>query len=163
MIFQVVLDANIKKQLKALRKEGGRAGLIADHAESVIKKLALAEEVDLKQLVRLTKRGEARIKSSMKFDLLHGYRLIALRQGHDLVFVYVGSHDECDRWLKNNSGLRSVPQRSCDETESLEVIVPPAPVEEEEPESDVDAYEDYLSAVLDEKTLRKVFRGLTGG
>lgn len=162
MAFQVFLDTNIQKQLKTLRKAGGRTSLVADHAESVMERVALTTEWDLKQTGRRTRNGEVRIKNCIKFDLVDGHRLLGIRQGEDIIFLYIGTHDECDRWIRNGSGLRSFLKGRYAETVTLKQIVSYAHKEEEEPESDADAYEDCLTTDLDEKTLRKVFRGLTG-
>lgn len=49
-----------------------------------------------------TRNGEDRIKGCRKVDLGGGYRLGTLKQGKDLYLLFVGTHDECGRWVENN-------------------------------------------------------------
>jgi len=159
--LQVLLDSNIRRQLKALHKAGGRSAFVANHAESVMERFALAGEADFKKTARRTRHGETRIKKCIKFDLVDGYRLLGIRKECDLLFLYIGTHDECDRWIRNKKGLRSILQKEDCDAVSVRKPVPEAQPEEEEPEPDT-ICEEYLTADLDEKVLRKVFRGLTG-
>lgn len=151
----------LKKQVNGLRKAGGKSSLVAAHAESLIEKLALARDIDLKLIGRRTKHGEARIKKCMKFDLFDGYRLVGIRQGQDIVFLYIGTHDECDRWIKKNTGLRSIP---CKEgLETIEGLMDGEPAGSGRDDELASASDEYLEKRFDEKDLREVFRGLTGG
>lgn len=50
----------------------------------------------------VTKYGEYRIRKCVKYDLGCGYRMITIWRNHDIFVSYVGTHDECDRWLENN-------------------------------------------------------------
>jgi hypothetical protein len=163
MAFRFLLDENLQKQLKALRKTGGRTSLVADHAESVMEKLALATAWDLKQTGRRTRHGEVRIKNCVKFDLVDGYRLLEMKQGWDIVFLYIGTHDECDRWIRKRSGLRSILEGCCAGMVVVKETVSYTHEEEEEHKSEDHApFDEYPTEVIDERILRKVFRGLTG-
>jgi len=48
-----------------------------------------------------TKHGETRADVE-KYDLSDGYRLVVFRTGEHCIFVYVGKHDDVDRWLDNH-------------------------------------------------------------
>jgi hypothetical protein len=43
-----------------------------------------------------------------KYDLGCGYRLITLQRGTKVFIPFLGTHDECQRWLENNSHLKKV-------------------------------------------------------
>jgi len=75
-----------------------------------------------------------------------------------LIFTYIGSHDDCQRWIENNRDYQ-------DEIDS-EPVPPPAT---EKPESEAvcnsaeperDEYEEQLMAKIDERLLRELFAGL---
>lgn len=55
---------------------------------------------------RMTQHGESRIRHCIKYDLGGGYRLVTVRP-KDTVFLllFVGSHDDAERWLDANRGL----------------------------------------------------------
>jgi len=55
-----------------------------------------------------TKYGEKRLKNCRKYDLGCGYRLITLQRGGKVFITFLGTHDECQRWLENNSRLKEV-------------------------------------------------------
>lgn len=54
----------------------------------------------------LTHHGESRIPHCVKFDLPGYHRLVCVVSGAVLMLLHVGSHDDCDRWLNENRGLR---------------------------------------------------------
>jgi hypothetical protein len=53
----------------------------------------------------VTKHGELRIKGVIKYDLGSGYRLVTLKQDGLFFLLFVGSHDDCHRWIENNREL----------------------------------------------------------
>lgn len=59
-------------------------------------------------IARLTKRGEGRIDKCRKLDLGGGYRLIYFVDGAVCILPYIAAHDECDRWLKRNTGFEVI-------------------------------------------------------
>lgn len=161
MILRVHRDENLNKQLKALRAAGGRSARVAQHVEDLIEKLTSMGDRTLGEIGRLTRYGEARLRGCIKYDLVDSHRLVGMRQGNDLFLVFVGSHDECNRWVRCNRRMRRVTDK-----DGNEIVA----VREEECRSDrVDLEEleddDYLSPVLEQLTdteLRKIFSGLCG-
>ena len=98
-------DANLNKQIKALLKGGDNPACAARHARSIIEEFINAGFLNLKNAGRLTRHGEARIRNSLKFDLVGGYRLVAVLVQSGIAFVYAGSHAECDHWINNNAWI----------------------------------------------------------
>ena len=101
MIEQIHLDPKLEKKLAALRKGSRRESLVADRVAAII---AEAERGRLpsSKTCNFTRNGEDRIKGCRKVDLGGGYRLITLKQAKDLYLLFVGTHDECGRWVENN-------------------------------------------------------------
>ncbi len=162
MIARIHRDENLNKQLRALQAAGGRAARVAEHAETLIERLVSKGDRTLSEIGRLTRYGEARLRGCIKYDLADGYRLVGMRQGDDLFLVFVGSHDDCNRWIRSNRRMRAVVAKSGNEV---------LPVREEETEVSCDSCEesdeeDYLAPVLEQLSdseLRKIFSGLCGG
>lgn len=80
---------------------------------------------EIKSLVR-TKHSESRLPNVEKFDLGDGYRLIVqLVDGvkKTRVFLFVGDHDDAQRWLDNHRNYRWVRRR--DDCELEFVMVSP--------------------------------------
>ena len=165
MELNVHISPNVIKQLRALKRGGGNASQAAEHARKIIDQ-AVEGIWSPKQIGRLTKYGEARIPNCIKFDLVRGYRLIGVMGKQEISFLFLGSHDECDHWLKNNArldvradnrtaGVLHVRSKTDEET-------PPCPVREHEEETEADDYDTVLLRDLTDRDLREIFRGLCG-
>jgi hypothetical protein len=108
----------------------------------------------------LTKYGEKRIRNCRKYDLGYGYRLITLLRGKTVFIPFLGSHDECQRWLENNKRIKKItagkgitfPISEKNSTKCNSSYDPPE-----------DYYEDEISMDLNEQDLRIVFSGLVEG
>ena len=165
MALNVHISPNVVRQLKDMQRGGGKASQAAEHARRIINQ-ALEGICSPKQIGRLTRYGEARIPNCIKFDLVRGYRLIAVMGKREISFLFAGSHDECDHWIRNNAGLEvpaddrtaavSQVRRKTDEQK------PPCPMQEHEVEMEADDYDSMLLRGLTDRDLREIFRGLCG-
>jgi hypothetical protein len=155
-------DANLNKQLKNLRRAGGIPALVAEHAETILNNVLSTGSMNPKQIGRMTRYGEARIKNCVKYDLIHGYRLIGIMREREIAFLYVGSHDECDRWLRNNTGLDPVADKKRNEILEIQELVSEILPAEDKGDSEPDYYEDLLSDVSQQE-LRIIFCGICRG
>jgi hypothetical protein len=159
MIFSIYLDSKFKKSLNELRKKGGTSFFAAKKVDDLIKRLLLRGRDYSHAVGRLTKNGEFRIKHCKKYDLANGYRLICFEEGNQLVLLYVGTHDECSRWLERNKGLKYKIDDSNGDflvTKKIPAVYLPKG-EEKDP---VEEYEENIMNNIDDKTLRKIFSGL---
>ena len=140
--------------------------MAASRAEQVMNMLMRYSGAETDGLrCKRTKYGELRLQNCRKYDLGGGYRLLCLRNGNHLIFVYAGTHDECHLWLEAHRGI------SLDAGIFMESLIPlTVPQGYEDPEGtefllvspEPDQYEEELLARLDEKTLNDIFRGLSG-
>jgi hypothetical protein len=156
MIRYVQLDKKIVKQLKRFHKAGGHSRLAAEHAENIIRQWLSGEVRSLRRLTRSTCHGEARIKNCLKYDLVHAYRLLAVIDGDQLCFLFLGSHNECDHWISHNSGWAQGMEEQADGPRY--VLADKLTVMPEE--AKVEAEDDYLLKTIDEKDLRLIFAGI---
>ena len=87
--------------------------------------------------------------------------MVCVKRGNHLVAAYVGSHDDCNRWIENNRGF--VPELHL----SRDVLFPSEKGKSEDPSkrealgSEPD-YDDILMEQIDEKILRRIFAGICG-
>jgi hypothetical protein len=150
-----------KKCLEKLRRAGGRAALAAERVEEILTTLAANEGLRPEQVNKLTSHGERRIDRCQKFDLVGGYRLVYVKEGSQYVFLFAGTHDDCDRWLNNHKALK--PEGTCASTPRMarqaDAGRPASP--QRATEGDLD-YDEILMQKIDEKMLRRIFRGLCG-
>jgi len=105
----ICLSPKVTDQIESLRKAGTMGVLLADKAEAIICRLKSEEawQADRKVAPR-TAHGEKRIRKCVKYDLGWGFRLITLLRNNVLYICYLGPHDQCDRWLAENSRLKEV-------------------------------------------------------
>jgi hypothetical protein len=160
--LHVYQDANLVKQLNTLMKKGAGTAQVARHAQAIIDRITDEGIHDPKLIGRLTRNGEARIRNCVKFDLVRSYRLVGKVLDHGIAFLYVGSHDECDHWIRNNAGAEPV----LDKKRSIVVAVKKAAAMETTADGEPDAdssefdYDEMLLRDLTEQDLRKIFCGL---
>ena len=154
--------SRFNKLLEALRSADKKGMLAAAQAESIVENLACMASRSPELAAKRTKHGELRVKKCQKFDLGSGYRLICVKEGAHLFLLYIGSHDDCDRWIANNRSVQLALESDDGTISFMEkktglLLMPP---QEECREAESDAYEERLMAKLDDKTLRHVFRGI---
>jgi len=163
MEFSVRITPALSKRLVTLRRGGGNALQASEHAHSIINQV-LSGVFSPRHIGRLTKYGDARIVNCIKFDLVRGYRLIAVLGKREICFLFVGSHDECDHWIKNNAGFElpeddriPVLSRVMSRKDEGEIFS-----ESQEAGMDIDDYDALLLRDLTDTDLRKIFSGLCG-
>jgi len=88
------------KSLQKLRDKGGRSREAFKEAYAALKLWQIEEDPKL----RLTRHGETRIAHAVKYDLEGFHRLVAIEHEGTRILLFVGSHDEVDRWLDKYRG-----------------------------------------------------------
>lgn len=104
-------DTEFNKSLAALHRSGGQGSLAAQDVDRMIGML-MRGITEPKELGRLTKWGESRVDHCFKYDLPGFHRLICLRHEDVFWLLFVGKHDDCEKWLDRNRGLRVVTNKS---------------------------------------------------
>ncbi|HTG82441.1 MAG TPA: hypothetical protein VL949_10890 [Geobacteraceae bacterium] len=158
----VYRDNQFEKCLEQLKRAGGTGTQAARRTEALIEELAQSDGRTAPETCRLTRHGEARIRKCRKYDLGDGYRLVCIRRGHHLVLLYAGSHDDCDRWLERNRGLRPVIDPGLRPIPPVERPASPLPpwAAAEGPDDPEEDYERLITARITKQDLKKLFEGL---
>ena len=157
------VSSKVESRIAALEKAGKSGKTLAQKATGVIDRLASGDVWNPVDTVEsYTKYGEKRIKNCRKYDLGCGYRLITLQRGETVFIPFLGSHDECQRWLENNSRLKAVhagkgntiPIEDCKSFSAHPIDLENMDVNEEA--------DDFMQDLTD-RDLRTVFNGLVEG
>lgn len=90
------------QSLQKLHRSGGKFQKAAETVFSIMGKLE-TEPDPFKGIAR-TNHGESRILHCVKYDLTGFCRLITIKTNGLCALSFVGSHDDCDKWLESNSG-----------------------------------------------------------
>lgn len=162
MLQYLHLSHRFIKQLRVLEKSDKKGILAAAQAELIIGNYKISGEETEETRAKRTKHGESRLKNCLKYDLGGGYRLITLREGEQLFFACIGSHDETDLWLERNRGASFVDELQQGPYETVDLRARVAQetdsgVDNEHGLDDRDHYEEELQQRVDEKTLRQLF------
>lgn len=133
--------------------------MAANHAKQIARNFAVDGYSGTMPPGRLTRNGEARIKKCIKFDLVYGYRLLGIMREDGIKFAFVGSHDECDLWIRNNSGLEPFLKKKDIQVPGSS---PAGVIEAREPQcaSDEPDYDELVLRDITDQDLRIIFRGL---
>jgi hypothetical protein len=162
-MLKILMDARFEKHLAALRKAGKKGEIAAEKVVEVAKSLYTEGKLYLHGRI-LTKKGEARIPGCVKFDLGSGYRLVCLLEEDRLYILFVGTHDESDRWIENNKEIRArqIAER-CRPILSMEGDIPKngSTMENEIHEQTDDPGEELCDELfMDDRILKAIFSGL---
>lgn len=159
-------DPLFDRTLAELRAQGGYAAIAADKAEELIGILAGTNSSHGRVRFRFTRKGEYRIKSCRKVDLGCGYRMVCIQKDQRLVLLYVGTHDDCFRWIERHRtaeyDLESVAESAWIDVDGARPVEWTSRGLTCEEDRLAEEYEASLTGQLDDAVLRKVFSGLIG-
>lgn len=95
-------QSDFKEAMLRLRQRGGAHQRAYNEACRIIASLSFGAG----ELNNLTRHGENRIDHCVKYDISNdAHRLVTVQSDNYIYLLFVGSHDECDRWLDRNRGL----------------------------------------------------------
>lgn len=104
----VFIHNEIKKQIQRLYEQGGNFQKAAEKCKILLYDLTSknANPIEVVSKIPMTNHGESRIKHCVKYDLSGFCRLVTIQDNGWLVLLFCGTHDEVERWLENNKGLK---------------------------------------------------------
>ncbi len=151
------------KCLEALRAKGGESLVAARKVDEFIDILLHRDKRGDREKFRFTRKGEARIKNCKKIDLGCGYRIVCIKKDGYLAFLYVGTHDDCFRWIERNRGMKfdlSAAEGSLRIEHGNYIAGDDTPRDILEERRMLVEYEESLESRLSDDMLRRVFPGL---
>jgi hypothetical protein len=156
----ICLNPKVSERIAWLRKAGTTGSLLADKAETIISRLKSGEPwLTDRKIAPRTLHGEKRIRKCVKYDLGWGFRLITILRRDCLFICYLGPHDECDRWLADNSRLKEV---DFGRNALYEFATQELRDEVASPEDSFEAWDDLDKRLqeMPDQSLRRIFCGL---
>jgi hypothetical protein len=157
------VSSKVESRIASLKKAGKPGKTLAQKVTGIIDRLASGDvRHHMDEVENYTKYGEKRIKNCRKYDLGCGYRLITLQRGKTVFIPFLGSHDECQRWLEKNSRLKAF---NAGKGKTIHIEDRTSPIKKPRNFDNMDMDEDADSFLQDltDKDLRSVFNGLIEG
>jgi hypothetical protein len=104
--MKIIIDKLINVQIQSLILKGGNFQQAAKKCKEIIGDLKLNEDKVQETLnnINKTNHGENRIPNCIKYDLPGFCRLVTIQSNGILALIYLGTHDDVDKWLNNNKG-----------------------------------------------------------
>ncbi len=159
MTWFIHREKRFDKELDLLKTQGEKAQVAAKRVEVIIAKLTEKGWTDLKHIAKLADHGEHRVDGCIKYDIGGGFRLVCFKRADHLYLSFVGTHDDCHRWLNRNKSRHNQVGKREALTTVVEKMKPEKFQIREASEKEWD-YEEQLMAQVDEKMLRKIFGGI---
>lgn len=155
------VSRKVETRIKSLAKDGKAGRTLAEKATSIIDGLSSGLlRADMDSAGSVTKYGEKRIRNCRKYDLGCGYRLICLKRGSDIYIPFMGSHDDCQRWLEKHRRLKDI-HPGTGKTICIEETRSTSMASEEQVKMKTSQDDADLDNPISESDLRRVFSGLT--
>ncbi|WP_158860361.1 UvrD-helicase domain-containing protein [Lunatibacter salilacus] len=98
------IDKSITHQIQALMRRGGQFQKAAEKIKQLVFDINSGDPSPFRS-VSMTNHGESRIKNCIKYDLQGYARLITIQSNGECILKFLGTHEECDKWLNNNRNL----------------------------------------------------------
>ncbi|MGB5423753.1 MAG: hypothetical protein WBN03_16440 [Desulfobacterales bacterium] len=103
----IYVSKKVETCIEALQKNGKAGTTLANKVKCVIGSLVSGvAQHHMDAIGSFTQNGEKRIRNCRKYDLGCGYRLITLQRGETVYIPFLGTHDNCQRWLESNNRLK---------------------------------------------------------
>lgn len=102
--MKIILYKGFRESQKKLQRRGGPYSTASRRVSAAIGESA-AGDADPFENLPTTNHGESRIKDCVKYDLTGRCRLVTVQKDGRCVFLYVGTHDDCEKWINGHRGL----------------------------------------------------------
>ena len=102
------VSKEVTKQVCALYQRGGNFQRAAEKVKALLYDIKSNPLQVVRALgkIPVTNNGESRIQHCVKYDLPGYCRLVTIKDNGWIVLLYLGTHDEVEKWLEKNKGLQ---------------------------------------------------------
>ena len=92
---------DFQRALKTALMQGGKAQRKQARVREVLGSLDQTEPF---KTLSVTNHGETRLRNCVKYDLGDGWRLVTRQTDRTCLFLFVGDHEDTERWLESHRG-----------------------------------------------------------
>jgi hypothetical protein len=89
---------------KALTTAFLQGGIPRKKQDKVRIVLGILDTPDPFQTLSVTKHGETRLRNCVKYELGDGWRLVTRQTDKTCTFLYMGDHEDTEKWLDGHQG-----------------------------------------------------------
>jgi hypothetical protein len=100
MIKHIHVHQRVERTIEQMSILNNAPMIAALRARNIIQ--TLVDGIMPARTILMSGKKDARIKKRFKFDLGKGYRLITIREKESMYILFIGTHEQCDRWLDDN-------------------------------------------------------------
>ncbi|MEZ2144789.1 3'-5' exonuclease [Bradyrhizobium sp. DN5] len=101
MAISYFTTKDFDRSLSAAIQAGGRSQKIANKVKAILGGIAYGDPFSG---IPVTNNGESRIPSCVKYWLDDSWRLVTQQTNNTCFFLFVGDHEDADRWLNGHKG-----------------------------------------------------------
>lgn len=162
MTFYLHIAHSLDRQLRKLSASCKKSEYAVHKCEQLLQDIRDFGVHHEKISSKRTKKGEARIRNCVKYDMGAGFRLVTVMNDNHLFVTFLGSHDDTDQWFVRHKADDFIPENpyyGCEEI-SVEEGGDGTELRGDSHLDEVDDYEKQLEERLDESILLSVFQGL---
>lgn len=102
---QYLILPEVRDQASILHSRGGKFTRAAGQVTHIINEISRDSE-DPFHGIPQTNSGESRIENCVKYDLSGYCRLVTVHEKNKIILLFVGNHEEEEKWLKKNKGTK---------------------------------------------------------
>ncbi len=104
---QYFMMPDLRNQAHELYQRGGSFQKAGEKVMAIIGWVTSGDSNPLKGL-KTTNHGETRLKKCVKYDLTGACRLVTIKDAGKVILLFVGDHDDEEKWLNANRGNKFV-------------------------------------------------------
>ncbi|CCK81042.1 MULTISPECIES: hypothetical protein [Desulfobacula] len=97
MIANIRVHSKVEKAIQQMANQDNAPKIAALRAQKIID--TLIKGCRISHVGKFSRKKDLRIKNVFKFNLGKGYRLVSIKEQDILYILFIGDHDQCDRWL----------------------------------------------------------------
>lgn len=103
--MEFIKSRELPESINALKKRGGNFKRAADRVNSLLGEISNGVEKPFEGW-KVTRHNESRVPKCVKYDITGACRLVTVQNDNACILLYAGNHDDVDRWLDRNRGVR---------------------------------------------------------
>ena len=90
--------------LRKLYRSGGKSKTVFKKVITLLERISKGDQNPFSGFTTIN-CSKQKIKNLVEYDAYDNYRLLTAVYGKNTIFLFVGTHEDVDKWFKKNSGI----------------------------------------------------------